>query len=53
VSCFFQGLTMGLAYVAPYWTAKSICDKFSADSVTLQGVSDSADCFLHIIGLVV
>lgn len=36
---------MGLAYVAPYWTAKSICDKFSADSVTPQGVSDSADCF--------
>ena len=44
---------MGLSYVAPYWTAKSICDKFSADSVTPQGVSDSADCFLHIIGLVV
>ena len=38
---------MGLAYVAPYWTTKSICDKFSADSVTPQGVSDSADCFLH------
>lgn len=36
MSCFFQGLTMGLAYVAPYWTAKSICDKFSADSVTPQ-----------------
>ncbi len=52
MSCFFQGLTMGLAYVAPI----GLQNLFVINSALIQSRHRAfltALIFLHIIGLVV